>query len=290
MCDNRYCYTPRIEIDNATYLKAWGIGFRSKYWRNGENITVSLDPHASVDERRFVMDCANEWSKYCNIRFEYNSDWKGSDIRIGINPNGGSWSYIGTDASFINTSLPTMNLGWLHEDIKSGDKGTVLHEFGHALGLMHEHILLNFDEEKVYKYFEGPPNFWDRAMVKNNIFPDLDMSKLDVQSIDADRDSVMIYPFPAALTKDGKGTSHNSTLSERDKLFINTIYPKQVTYQDATDQFIVKLLSTSKTAPARLTKEQGILIAKEIELNVDDSWHRWRLINEICWKLGIWQK
>lgn len=36
---------------------------------------------------------------------------------------------------------PTMNLAWIRdtEDINDTDKGSILHEFGHVLGLGHEH-------------------------------------------------------------------------------------------------------------------------------------------------------
>ena len=46
--------------------------------------------------------------------------------------SGGSWSYIGTDALHIPKESKTMNLGFI-------DRSTVMHEFGHALGLIHEH-------------------------------------------------------------------------------------------------------------------------------------------------------
>lgn len=42
----------------------------------------------------------------------------------------GSWSYIGTDATRLPLESFTMNLGFV-------DRTTVLHEFGHALGLIH---------------------------------------------------------------------------------------------------------------------------------------------------------
>ena len=46
--------------------------------------------------------------------------------------SGGSWSRIGTDATKVPLMSCTMNLGFV-------DRATVLHEFGHALGLIHEH-------------------------------------------------------------------------------------------------------------------------------------------------------
>ena len=44
----------------------------------------------------------------------------------------GSWSYLGTDATRVPKESFTMNLGFV-------DRSTVLHEFGHSLGLIHEH-------------------------------------------------------------------------------------------------------------------------------------------------------
>lgn len=44
----------------------------------------------------------------------------------------GSWSYLGTDATRVPKESFTMNLGFV-------DRPTVLHEFGHTLGLIHEH-------------------------------------------------------------------------------------------------------------------------------------------------------
>ncbi len=52
--------------------------------------------------------------------------------------DGKSWSKVGVDAVSVDKSKPTMVLG-----LKKGDNGynkhIVIHEFGHALGLEHEH-------------------------------------------------------------------------------------------------------------------------------------------------------
>lgn len=49
-----------------------------------------------------------------------------------VNTGQGSWSYLGTDATRVPKESFTMNLGFV-------DRPTVLHEFGHSLGLIHEH-------------------------------------------------------------------------------------------------------------------------------------------------------
>jgi len=57
-----------------------------------------------------------------------------------------------------------MNFGW--DLTVPGQRGTALHEIGHALGLLHEHQSpfagIHWDDEAVYAELAGPPNFWSR--------------------------------------------------------------------------------------------------------------------------------
>jgi hypothetical protein len=86
-------------------------------------------------------------------------------------------------------------------------------------------VKINWDEEKVYKYYQGPPNNWSRAKVEHNLLKPYD-GKTTIAS-DYDERSVMLYFFPPSLTTDGKGTPSNHTLSPQDKLFISMMYPFQ---------------------------------------------------------------
>ena len=49
----------------------------------------------------------------------------------------------------------------------------VVHEFGHALGAIHEHQNpkggIEWNLPAVYKYFAGPPNFWSKEDVDVNV-------------------------------------------------------------------------------------------------------------------------
>jgi serralysin len=49
----------------------------------------------------------------------------------------------------------------------------VVHEFGHALGCIHEHQSptehLHWDKQAVYDEFTGPPNNWSEADIDSNI-------------------------------------------------------------------------------------------------------------------------
>ena len=75
-------------------------------------------------------------------------------------PSDGAWSYVGTDCRDIPLNEPTMNLGFL-------DGGTAAHEFGHAIGLAHEHQNpaggIQWNEEVVDRRNGQVPQFLGRA-------------------------------------------------------------------------------------------------------------------------------
>lgn len=82
-----------------------------------------------------------EWSKYANISFSFQQEGT-PQIRITFDPNGGSWSFVGNENASIDASKATMNLGWLNgnsDAISDDEHGVILHEFGHVIGLLHEH-------------------------------------------------------------------------------------------------------------------------------------------------------
>lgn len=80
-----------------------------------------------------------DFSKQANISFSFISEGT-PQIRIGFDPNGGSWSFVGKENNSVEPGKPTMNLGWLSGDqITIDEQSVILHEFGHAIGLGHEH-------------------------------------------------------------------------------------------------------------------------------------------------------
>jgi hypothetical protein len=90
-----------------------------------------------------VEHYASQRSQYANIRFEFFADDPDAEIRISFQQSG-SWSAVGTDAlveEYFPKTEPTMNFGWLKPGLAEEEYlGVVLHEFGHALGMIHEHL------------------------------------------------------------------------------------------------------------------------------------------------------
>jgi serralysin len=195
-------------------------------WRIGRTLRVRFlggDPEV----QRRLQPFAHQWSDFANIKFVFGDD-PDAEIRVAF-ADDGSWSCIGTDALTVPVGQATMNYGWLTPGTDDTEYSrAVIHEFGHALGCIHEHsspaagILWN--KEAVYRYYQGPPNNWNRADVDFNLFQRYSQSI--TQFTEFDRESIMLYPIPNDLTIGDFKVGWNTVLSPRDTEFIGTIYPQ----------------------------------------------------------------
>lgn len=197
-----------------------------KLWRPGRTVRVGfLDGPKSVQTR--VEKYAHQWEQFANIRFEFGPV-ENAEIRISFKLTG-SWSYLGTDALLADKTEPTMNYGWLKEHTEENEYSrVVLHEFGHALGLVHEHQNPNanipWDKEAVYRKFMAPPNNWTKEVIDRNLFDKINPA--DARATSFDPESIMIYQITNDMTIGDFEVEGNTVLSERDKSFIQRLYPR----------------------------------------------------------------
>lgn len=198
----------------------------ARCWPVGATLRVAfLTGERLVHER--VEEVAQEWARYANIRFEFRND-PGAEIRIAFDRHAGSWSYLGTDSTLpALRGRPSMNLGWLRPDTSLTEyRRVVLHEFGHALGLIHEHLSpsahIPWNVEAVLQYYRTT-NGWSDEYIRSNV---LDPTPVD-RATPFDPRSIMLYPVPAELLTDPSAAVPwaNSALSPMDKSFIAAIYP-----------------------------------------------------------------
>jgi hypothetical protein len=193
----------------------------AKRWPNGTVLPVSF-LGGTARQKEMVQSIAPQWSNFANLTFAFGVT-QDAVIRIAFAPGDGAWSYLGTDCAEIPLGQPTMNLGWQ-------EPGVILHEFGHALGLIHEHQSpaggMQWNKPVVYAALGGPPNNWTQAMVDHNVFDTYDGTLTQYTTLDPT--SIMMYSFPTSWTLDGFTTHENEVLSPTDSAFIGSAsaYPK----------------------------------------------------------------
>jgi hypothetical protein len=195
-------------------------------WGSRYNLTVAfLDGEPSLQER--VQRAALEWTRHAAIQFVFTTG-AAADIRVSFSRRG-SWASIGRQALDVYVAEPTMNFGWL--TLNSSDEeltAVVLHEFGHALGCLHEHQHpaggIPWNKPAVYDYYAGYPNYWTAEKVDQNIFSTY-AADLTIHTDRPDRESVMMYPIDKRLTDGVYAVGLNARLSDGDIGFIRQAYP-----------------------------------------------------------------
>lgn len=190
-----------------------------KKWKVGRTIRIAF-LNGDAEYRARVRRVAEEWLLYANLKFEWVTDPALSDVRILYAAGGGSSSYLGTDNLTIPKDQPTMRFGWMED-------GTILHEFGHMLALIHEHqhprAGIPWDKPKVYAWYAGPPNNWSAATVDSNLFARYAESQTNANAYD--KLSIMHYSVPNELTVGDFAVVRNSRISEGDKELMRQQYP-----------------------------------------------------------------
>lgn len=208
-------------------LHAAGMILTGRKWPNGATLRIAfIGGDARVNER--IKDTALLWEKYVNLKLRFLENLEDAHIRIAQDKNDGSWSYLGTSNLEIPKNEPTMNYGWLEPDTSQTEYNrVVLHEFGHAFGMPHEHnhprAGIPWDVEAVYAYYTSTQG-WTREEVDQQLFARYEESQ--TQFSEFDKNSIMLYHIPNELTIGDYEVGWNTELSEGDIKFAEWQYPK----------------------------------------------------------------
>lgn len=195
-------------------------------WPAGSTIHVYFK-NGKASRRTAVMNCANEWTRHGNFQFQ----WHPEPMPAGVHAihiefwEGGGRSLLGSGS--YSPAYASMHLPLEDEDCT-----TTLHEFGHALGLLHE--FQNPDSlrylrpitEQTYERISMSLG-WSRAEADANLIKRVVPPGREKPF---DPLSVMGYSTMALMDLyDGKvETEPGPELSAGDKAYIRRVYPGRV--------------------------------------------------------------
>lgn len=218
---------PRVCLDVIVPTAGFELAM-TNMWTNGKHLRVHFLGGSSF-LRGKVKEYAKKWEPHANIAFDFVND-PTAEIRVSFKLDGTSWSAVGTDA--LNTEWfpagdATMNYGWLTDSSDEQEfSRVIIHEFGHALGCIHEHQNpaggIPWNKDAVYRYYAD--RGWDKMRVDQNIFRKYELDQSQYSKFD--KESIMLYPISKELTDGKLEVGWNRKLSMMDKEFIAQKYPK----------------------------------------------------------------
>jgi hypothetical protein len=197
--------------------------------------------------RQLIAKTATDWmDPSVGIKFDFGKSnarsctpGKGPEMQIRVSfDKPGYWSQLGQmSVIYAAQDQASLNL----QDFDKYDPATlndyalstIRHEFGHALGIFHEHqspksgCEAEYNWDYIYSYLEGPPNNWDKEQIDFNLRP---INVEGLMATEFDRRSVMLYQFEDKFYLKG-AQSHcyvpqqNVNISQVDHAIATQMYP-----------------------------------------------------------------
>jgi hypothetical protein len=223
--------------------------FQNKYRVNGDEIKI--DPMQYVLEHDLaqlsIEDCIRKIiteiiQPVIGITLVWVQDYESANIRINFDPDNGSYSLVGTDSA-NEMNKPSMNFAWF-------DVPTVLHQFCHALGMVHQHSIsdnsvnteqslvnntsgISWNVKAIYEWAKKTHN-WGELLANKNI-----INRYIQKDHKSSDESIMLFYYPQEFVEsNNKAVQMNARLSLDDIKWLNHMYPVTYKKQDGTYRVI----------------------------------------------------
>jgi len=232
------------KLFGANGVSIRGVLDSMKQWPRGSVLEVCfIDPDRSL--RAIFADASTKWVQGTSLRLDFGAPpgfrdcnpAAPSKIRVAFRKNQKSWSYIGNDSEKMDDDGASLNIQ-VRSSNRASIEASVLHELGHALGLVHEHQSpkakcsdeLKWDE--IFRRYSSLPQAQVKAM-----FETLAGDAERWRTTAYDKTSIMHYFIPEALFSRGDQArcfaGHNIVLSSLDQQFIREVYGSPGSVADA---------------------------------------------------------
>jgi hypothetical protein len=321
--DSTLAARARVPADSQQRHGLQSVMTLSRRWRPEQTVTVAF-LGGTPSLRTNIARAIEPWAKAVNLRLDFGSDpslqrfheWSHKDkeyqahIRIGFDSSG-YWSFVGTEAIDPKIAPPessSMNFEGFEQSLPQDWQHTVLHEFGHALGLQHEHQSPEGSCEDEFRWTDDPgyvptvdtygqyvndsqghrpgiytvlggePNKWSRDQIDWNLRK---LAKtIDLRVSTFDPRSIMKYYFEPWMFRRGPSSScyspMNFQLSQQDQSAVGEEYPRaphspQGTAQEMVRQIDSTLDSVGLSAASRAEITEAVRDQYRTQTKTSDS-------------------
>ena len=201
------------------------LALGKEYFWLATRLTVAFVGNVDPQFQQKVKNNISDWTPFAGIQFDLVPHLP-ADIRIELVDDGQNWSQYGTDATKVDPNQATVHFGTINQYSADDEIYRVaVHEFGHALGALHEHQSptaagIDWNTAIVNDYYHKLG--WTDAMIQANIYATFPPDAAYCTRFDPS--SIMIYDFPANFTTNQLTVKPNFVLSALDKSGMKTLY------------------------------------------------------------------
>ncbi len=268
---------------------------KSSLWENGSTINILL-LNGTQEQKSKISKYASQWTRYANLNFSFYNlgeiSQENADVRILLGKKCDSnYSQVGT-YSRIKSESPSMCFTSIY-------KKNVLHEFGHMLGLLHEHNHPDFKAQLSDNIIEKCMRIYGWS--KEDCTSNFSLRNKNVEVKEYDKNSIMHYLFHDSFYKDKDSSDSFGSLgilSLNDRLQIAKIYPGRSSEDEIIDDYYsefqlslendnckVKKLSREVLSRTNCTNNRTFIIQTKMSYTSDEGIKRsfWRRLNSSCY-------
>jgi hypothetical protein len=269
----QYCSTDESEVRQKQIAKidttnTRGVADNFFLWNEGDTVYVQF-LNGSPALQQQVMQYARLWEKHANIVFLRTTGI--GNIRVLFNSKGANNSAIGIVSNSMPLEEPSMNIDSTYLTREpTYFRTAVIHEFGHAIGFLHEHsnpkINVQWNKQAIYDY-HAKNSGWSKEQVDWNIFYVHEMRYTN--GLDYDPKSIMHYPIEAWETLNGYSQGWNNEISEGDIKMASLLYPRIGTRANEVPR--ISVIDYSTTLIKLDPKNKGITVHPSFFIKADGA-------------------